>query len=101
MFFCILRFAFLFVVFVLRSDETSQGRVRSAFVKGVSLSITHEPKPGRKAHGIFIFASYCDFSRKNFRPTAVGTVTEIWPALVTAGCATGNQELASGRFVLS
>jgi hypothetical protein len=27
---------------------------------------------------------YCDSSRKNFCPTVVGTVTEIWPALVTA-----------------
>jgi hypothetical protein len=32
---------------------------------------------------------YCDFSRKNFRPTVVGTVTETWPALVTAGCTAG------------
>ena len=26
--------------------------------------------------------THCDLSRKNFRPTVVGTVTEIWLALV-------------------
>ena len=46
-------------------------------------------------------AVYCDFSRKNLLPTIVGTVTEIWPALVTAGCATSDQEFGSERSVLS
>ena len=44
---------------------------------------------------------YRDFNRKNFRPTVVGAATEIWMALVTAGCAAADQEFGSERFVLS
>jgi len=46
-------------------------------------------------------APYGEFSRKNFRPTLVGTVTEIWPALVTADCATGDQAFGSDKLVVS
>jgi hypothetical protein len=43
--------------------------------------------------------TYWDLSRKNFRPTVIGIVMETWPALVTAGCATGDQA-AGKRFVV-
>ena len=49
----------------------------------------------------FVNYRYCDFSRKNFRPATVGTVTEIWPALVAAGCATADQAFESERLVVS
>ena len=46
-------------------------------------------------------APYCDCSRKNFRPTLVGTVVEILPALVTAVCTAGVQEFGRERSMFS
>ena len=57
--------------------------------KKIQKRLTTEPRFGFLPR---MNADYCDLSRKNFRPTVVETVTEIWPALVTADCATGDQE---------
>jgi hypothetical protein len=48
----ILRFAFLLLFFVSRSDEASRGHVRSALVKGNVPSIIHAPSAGESYHRI-------------------------------------------------
>jgi len=49
--------------------------------KKIQERLTTEPRFGFLPR---MNADYCDLSRKNIRPTVVGTVTEIWPAFVTA-----------------
>jgi hypothetical protein len=51
--------------------------------------------------GNLLWRDYGDLSRNSLLPTVAGTVTEIWPALVTVDCATGDQEFGSKRFVFS
>jgi len=48
-----------------------------------------------------LLSNYGDFRRKNFRAELAGTVTEISAPLVTAGCVTGDHEIASAKFALS